>query len=47
MTVFADGKPVDKSYRSRRVVNDDDAPEARRCEWLQARNDQQIRSEDA
>jgi tetratricopeptide (TPR) repeat protein len=27
-TVFADGKPVDKTYRSRRVVSDDEAPEA-------------------
>ena len=26
--VFADGKPVDKTYRSRPVVSDDDAPEA-------------------
>jgi WD40 repeat protein/Tfp pilus assembly protein PilF len=26
-SIFADGKPVDKSYRSRRVVSDDDAPE--------------------
>lgn len=25
---FADGKPVDKTYRSRRVVSDEDAPEA-------------------
>ena len=25
---FADGKPVDKTYRARRVVSDDDAPEA-------------------
>jgi Domain of Unknown Function (DUF1080)/Tetratricopeptide repeat len=25
--MFADGKPVDKTYRSRRVVSDDDAPE--------------------
>jgi tetratricopeptide (TPR) repeat protein len=27
-TVFADGKPVDKTYRARRVVSNDDAPEA-------------------
>lgn len=26
-TLFADGKPVDKSYRSRPVVSDEDAPE--------------------
>ncbi len=28
LSVFADGKPVDKSYRSSQVVGDDDAPEA-------------------
>jgi WD40 repeat protein len=27
-SIFADGKRVDKSYRSRRVVSDEDAPEA-------------------
>ena len=27
-TIFADGKPVDKTYRSRPVVSNDDAPEA-------------------
>lgn len=26
--MFADGKPVDKTYRSRQVVNDEEAPEA-------------------
>ncbi len=28
LDIFADGKPVDKSYRSRPVVSDEDAPEA-------------------
>jgi hypothetical protein len=28
LTVFADGKPVDKTYRSRGVVSDEEAPEA-------------------
>ncbi len=28
LEIFADGKPVDKTYRSRRVVNDEEAPEA-------------------
>ena len=28
LDIFADGKPVDKSYRSRPVVSNDDAPEA-------------------
>jgi len=28
LDIFADGKPVDKTYRSRPVVNNDDAPEA-------------------
>ncbi len=27
-TVFADGKPVDKTYRARRAVSDEEAPEA-------------------